>query len=56
MVDLYTKGFLPYTLGWSFTVTEVRGVDGFSLAASGDFVGRGVWTLEQVAAHLPRHL
>ena len=33
VVDLYTKGFLPYTLRWSFTVTEVRGVEGFSLEA-----------------------
>ena len=48
VVDLYTKGFLPYTLRWSFTVTEVKGVEGFSLEARGDFVGRGVWTLEQV--------
>jgi hypothetical protein len=48
VVDLYTKGFLPYTLRWSFTVTEVHGVEGFSLEATGDFVGRGVWTLEQV--------
>jgi len=47
VVDLHTKGFLPYTLRWSFTVTEVRGVDGFALEATGDFVGRGVWTFEQ---------
>lgn len=30
VIDLYTKGWLPFTLdGW------------------GDFIGRGVWTLEQ---------
>ncbi|GEM48461.1 SRPBCC family protein [Deinococcus cellulosilyticus] len=47
VVDLYTKGWLPYTLRWSFTVTEVRAPYGFSLEAKGDFVGRGIWTFRQ---------
>ncbi len=46
VIDLYTKGWLPYTLRWQFVVTEVH-PGGFSLAASGDFVGRGIWTLTQ---------
>lgn len=46
VVTLYTKGWLPYTLRWSFLVTEVRS-DGFSLMAWGDFDGRGIWTFEQ---------
>lgn len=46
VVGLYTKGWLPYTLRWSFRVTEVR-KDGFTLVASGDFDGRGIWTFEQ---------
>jgi hypothetical protein len=45
-VSLYTKGWLPYTLRWQFTVTEVR-PDGFALVAEGDFVGRGIWTFVQ---------
>ena len=45
--NLYTKGWLPYTLQWQFTVTEVNAPNGFSLEARGDFVGKGVWTLEQ---------
>ena len=45
VVDLWTKGFLPYTLRWRLTVTESDPPDGFSLAASGAFVGRGTWTL-----------
>ncbi|KXK22018.1 MAG: hypothetical protein UZ15_CFX003001137 [Chloroflexi bacterium OLB15] len=45
-VSLYTKGWLPYTLRWSFTVTDVRD-DGFTLTADGDFVGRGIWTFVQ---------
>jgi hypothetical protein len=46
-IDLYTKGWLPYTLRWQFRVTETNGIYGFQLEASGDFVGRGIWTFEQ---------
>ena len=49
VVDLYTKGWLPYTLRWQFLVTEVR-PDGFTLVAWGDFDGRGIWTFEQDGA------
>ena len=45
VVDLYTKGFLPYTLRWRFTVTESDPPTGFRLEATGDFVGHGIWTL-----------
>jgi hypothetical protein len=45
VVDLYTKGYLPYTLRWRFTVTESSPPTGFRLEATGDFVGRGVWSL-----------
>jgi hypothetical protein len=44
-VDLYTKGFLPYTLRWRFRVTESDPPTGFRLEAEGDFVGCGIWTL-----------
>ncbi len=46
VVDLFTKGWLPYTLRWRFEVTEVRD-DGFRLAATGDFEGEGNWILVQ---------
>jgi hypothetical protein len=46
VVDLVTKGWLPYTLRWQFKVTELYD-DGFRLDATGDFVGRGIWTLVQ---------
>ena len=46
VIDLYTKGFLPYTLRWQFRVTESRYPNGFTLDAQGDFVGRGIWTFE----------
>jgi len=45
-VLLFTKGWLPYTLRWQFQVTEVA-ADSFRLEASGDFVGRGIWTFAQ---------
>jgi len=46
LVELFTKGWLPYTLRWSFRVIERR-PDGFALEAVGDFAGRGDWHLEQ---------
>ena len=45
VVDLYTKGWLPYTLRWQFTVTESDAPRGFRIEANGDFVGRGIWSL-----------
>ena len=47
VIDLHTKGWLPYTLRWQFRVTESRYPNGFSLVATGDFSGTGVWTLTQ---------
>lgn len=47
VVNLYTKGWLPYTLRWQFRVTESRYPHGFTLQAWGDFDGRGIWTFEQ---------
>jgi hypothetical protein len=44
---VHTKGWLPYTLDWEFRVTESRRPHGFSLEASGDLAGQGVWTFEQ---------
>ena len=46
-VGLFTKGWLPYTLRWQFTVSESNHPHGFTLLPQGDFVGRGIWTLEQ---------
>ena len=47
VIDLYTKGWLPYTLRWQFRITENNFPNGFSLQAWGDFIGRGIWTFEQ---------
>jgi hypothetical protein len=47
VIELYTKGWLPYTLRWNFTVTESTRPAGFKLVAHGDFEGTGVWTIRQ---------
>ena len=47
VIELCTKGWLPYTLRWKFTVTESDPPRGFSLRAEGDFEGTGVWTITQ---------
>jgi hypothetical protein len=52
VIDLYTKGWLPYTLRWRFRVTETRHPHGFTLEAWGDFVGQGIWTFEQDGKHV----
>ena len=44
---VHSKGWLPYTLRWEFEVVECNYPHGFAIAASGDFDGRGVWTIEQ---------
>ena len=47
VINLYTKGWLPYTLRWRFQVTKVDWPYRFELTASGDFVGRGISSLAQ---------
>ncbi|MCB9283550.1 MAG: SRPBCC family protein [Lewinellaceae bacterium] len=46
VVDLFTKGWLPYTLRWQFRVTEAHFPNGSALEAWGDFVGSGRWTFQ----------
>jgi hypothetical protein len=46
-VRLLTKGWLPYTLHWESVVLESHYPYGFTIAASGDFDGRGVWKFDQ---------
>jgi len=47
VVKLCTKGWLPYTLRWTSTLTEPLTSHGFALAARGDMTGSGRWTFEQ---------
>jgi hypothetical protein len=46
-IDLYTKGWLPYTLRWQFRVVASEWPHNFTIESRGDFVGRGIWTLAQ---------
>ena len=50
VVELWTKGWLPYTLRWRFTTTRNSGREGLALRAEGDFVGRGTWVFKQDGA------
>ena len=46
-VHLHTKGWLPYTLRWTLTVTEPVTNRGLALTAAGDLNGTGRWTFEE---------
>lgn len=43
-VEVFTKGWLPYTLRWTLRITETMTDTGFALEASGDLAGTGRWT------------
>ena len=47
VVDIETKGQLPYTLHWRYEVTEVHYPNGSTLVASGDLDGEGRWQIDQ---------
>lgn len=47
VLDLTTRGWLPYTLRWRFAVTESDYPATLAIAASGDFSGEGRWTFTQ---------
>lgn len=46
-VSAWTKGWLPYILFFRFRFTESSLPSGFTVAADGDFYGRGIWTFRQ---------
>jgi len=48
VIALHTRGWLPYTLKWQFRVTHASRPNGFSLNATGDFVGTGEWKFTQI--------
>lgn len=47
VLDLHTKGWLPYTLRWTLRITEPITDTGFALQATGDLEGTGRWTFTQ---------
>ena len=46
-VAVYSKGWLPYRLNWQGTLVENRMPTSWTVQATGDLVGRGIWTLTQ---------
>jgi Polyketide cyclase / dehydrase and lipid transport len=46
LVELYTKGWLPYTLRWKFRVIDANKPNSVEIEAIGDFDGGGKWTFE----------
>lgn len=46
--QLHTKGFLPYTLTWSFRIKDVERPSRIAIEAFGDLAGEGVWQLTEV--------
>lgn len=47
LISLHAGGWLPYTLRINFRTIESRYPHGFSMNASGDLEGKGIWTFEQ---------
>jgi hypothetical protein len=46
-VAVHSKGWLPYRLNWQGTLVENHMPASWTVEATGDLVGRGVWTLSQ---------
>jgi uncharacterized protein YndB with AHSA1/START domain len=46
-LGLHTQGWLPYRLHWELLVTAHESPSRLAFAATGDFVGRGEWTLAE---------
>lgn len=44
---LLTRGWLPYRLRWDLEVLQTNEPHGFTIGASGDFEGTGVWVFRQ---------
>jgi hypothetical protein len=50
VVAFHSRGWLPYTLRWHGRVVQANRPHGWTIEATGDLVGRGVWTLAQHGA------
>ncbi len=46
-ISLRAGGWLPYTLRINFRTTESRYPHGFTMDATGDLEGKGIWTFQQ---------
>jgi len=52
VTEMHTKGRLPYTIRWYSRLAETHRPYGFSIEATGDFQGRGIWTLSRDGKHV----
>ena len=52
VVEMHTKGRLPYTIHWYSRLIDVDPPYGFSIEATGDFQGRGIWTFSRDRKHV----
>jgi len=50
LIRLRAGGWLPYTLSINFLTTESRYPNGFTMEATGDLEGKGIWTFQQDGA------
>lgn len=50
VLELRTRGFLPYTLSWEVEVVEARHLQRYVLVSKGDLAGTAIWTLERLPA------
>jgi hypothetical protein len=46
-VRLLTRGKLPYKIRWQSEIVQANPAHGFIIRATGDFDGRGIWSLNQ---------
>lgn len=46
-VRLLTRGKLPYKIRWQSEIVQANPPHGFMIRATGDFDGRGIWSLKQ---------
>ena len=44
-LHLHTRGWLPYPLRWTAELVSIEAPRAMEIKATGDFVGRGQWTL-----------
>jgi hypothetical protein len=44
---LLTRGKLPYQIRWQSEIVATNPPHGFTIRATGDFDGRGIWSLQQ---------
>lgn len=52
VVEVTTKGFLPYLLRWTYRVTQVDYPHTSTIVASGDLQGEGHWQFVQSGPHV----